>query len=336
MDGQKEGRWREIEKAIEEGRCFLLTTHINPDGDGIGSEIGLGRFLKTLGKEVEIGHESPLPKIYRFLDPEGEIKVFDQRAFEGLTYAGDVIFILDISSWQRLGSMRDYVKESPARKVCLDHHPSPGLEGCVNLIDTQVCATGELVYDLICRMGGKMDQKTAEALYVSILTDTGSFRYHNTTPKSHLIAAHLIKQGVDPADVYQRVYENSSWERMRLLGVTLSDLHLEEKGQLAWVKVSQDLLQRYGVAMEELEGFVELPRSLQGVEVVVLFTELPDGKVRTSLRSRGRVDVNQLASRFGGGGHLHAAGILLHDSLDDAIKKVLREARADLRRSEGL
>ena len=329
MKGISQGdRWREVERLVQEGKRFLLTTHVNPDGDGIGSEIGLGCFLKGLGKEVEVSHESPIPKNYCFLDPDKEVKVFNAQAFEGMVYNGDVVFILDIANWKRLGSMQSYVKESPAHKACLDHHASSGLEDCVNIIDSQACATGELVYDLICRMGGEIDRRMAEALYTAILTDTGSFRYSNTTPKTHLMTVQLLKLGVDPTEVYQRIYENRSQGRMRLLGATLADLHIEEGGKLAWIQVSQEMLQRYGVAMEELEGFVELPRSVEGVDVALFFVELPGGKVRTSFRSRGRVNVNHLASRFGGGGHANAAGAILHNPMQEVIEKILAEARA--------
>lgn len=328
---EMEEKRKEIAQLIRRHQRFLITTHMNPDGDGIGSEIGLASFLKRRGKAVEVCNETPLPRVFGFLDPEGEVERFDPARQKETIYSGEVIFILDIANRDRLGAMRDYVKDSPAEKVCLDHHASPGLEGCLNLIDSQACATGELVYDLILSMGGELTPRSAAALYVAIMTDTGSFRFQNTTPKTHRIAAHLLEAGADPSYIYQQVHEQSSYGRLRLLGAALADLRTEENDRLAWFKVTQAMMQQYGVENEELEGFVELPRSLRGVDLVILFLEAPQGKVRVSLRSKGSIDVNDLASRFGGGGHNRASGILLFTPLDEAIEKVLIEAREAVR-----
>ncbi|MBI1988017.1 MAG: bifunctional oligoribonuclease/PAP phosphatase NrnA [Nitrospinae bacterium] len=326
-----EEKRKAIAQLIQKHQRFLIATHMNPDGDGVGSEIALALFLKRLGRDVEVCNETPLPRVFGFLDPEGEVEHFDPIRQKGATYSGDVIFILDIANWDRLGAMRDYVMNSSAAKLCIDHHASPGLEGCLNLIDPQACATGELVYDLIRSMGGQPEQRCAEALYVAIMTDTGSFRFQNTTPKTHRIAAHLLEAGADPSYIYQQVHEQSSYGRLRLLGAALVDLKTEEKNRLAWVKVTQAMMQQYGVENDELEGFVELPRSLRGVDLVILFLEAPQGMVRVSLRSKGNIDVHELASRFGGGGHNRASGIHLFAPLDEAIEKVLMEARKAVR-----
>ncbi len=316
----------ELEKtrdAIVKYQNFLITTHIHPDGDGIGSELALARFLRSLGKSVSVVNSTDTPRKYRFLDHAGEIQVFGETS--SITGC-DVIFILDISRWERLGTMSHWICEHPGIKICIDHHPITESFADINLICADACASGELVLRLINSMKGPLTPEIAEPLYASILTDTGAFRFPNTSSETHSAAAQLLSTGIRSEIIYDQIYERCSPARVKLLGNALAQLEYMHSGRLAWMSITQDMLKQTGVDVEEIEGFVDIARGIRCVEASLLFIELPVGKVKVSLRSRGDVDVNCFASRFGGGGHRHASGILLDGSLSDAVDRVLQQS----------
>lgn len=319
-----ESNWEQIVELIRRGRRFLITTHINPDGDAIGSEMALNHLLKALGKEVRIINDSPLPYYLTFLDPNKEIECLPNTLSVPLKLLSlDGIFILDISDWNRLGRLKEVIKESPVVKVCLDHHPPQDRLGDIAIIDEEACSAGILIFELINRLELTLTKPMAEALYVSLLTDTGSFRFSNTNAKAHEMAAQLIKAGVISHEIYSKVYEQGSWEKMELWGKVISSIGSACQKQVAYLAVSQELLNTYRVHPDEIEGFVEFPRAIEGVEVVILFQETDKGKTRISLRSKGRVNVQEIARIFGGGGHPYAAGIRLEKPLSEAIRALL-------------
>lgn len=310
-------------EAVLSNNRFLITTHVNPDGDGIGSELGLLRFLQGLGKEATIVNSTCTPCKYQFLERRSEIHLYDPRNCAALTQA-EVIFILDISKWERLGPMNPAVRNHPALKICIDHHPLSGDFADVNWICQDACASGELVLRLITEMGGPLTAEIAEPLYASILTDTGAFRFPNTNARTHTAASLLLETGINPAQIYEQIYERCSPARVKLLGMALCNLEYLHSGRLAWTVITQDMLRKTGVEPEEIEGFVDIARGIQNVLASLLFLELPDGHVKVSLRSKGDVDVNAFASRFGGGGHQHASGIMLEGPADAAVNRVLQ------------
>ena len=312
-------------EAVRKHHHFVITTHINPDGDGVGSELGLARFLKTIGKDVIILNATPTPRNYRFLDPGNEIKQFDASRPAEFLNQTEVIFILDISKWERLGPMRASIQDHKAVKICIDHHPINGEFADINLICQDACASGELVLELMNHMNGELTAAIAEPLYAAILTDTGAFRFPNTTSQTHYAAAKLLATGINPHCVYEHIYERCSPARVQLLGIILCNLNYLHCGRLAWAKITQTMLQQTGVEPEEVEGFVDIARGIRNVEASFLFLELPDGKVKVSLRSKGDVDVNRFASKFGGGGHQHASGILLDGPIETVANNVLQE-----------
>jgi len=316
----------ELEKTrevIQNHRQFLITTHINPDGDGVGSELGLARFLQKLGKQVSVVNSTPTPRRYQFLDFHGAIQIFDES--RGLPPA-EVVFILDISKWERLGNMSQLIRNYPGIRICIDHHPVKGNFADINLICEDACASGELVLRLINSMKGALTPDIAEPLYASILTDTGAFRFPNTTSDTHAAASQLLSAGIRSEMIYDQIYERCSPARVKLLGLALAGLEYLQNGRLAWMAITQSMLREHGVEVEEIEGFVDIARGIRSVEASLLFIELPNQKVKISLRSRGNVDVNVFASAFGGGGHRHAAGILMEGSIPQIIDCVLQRS----------
>ena len=315
----------ELEKTREvilNHKSFLITTHINPDGDGVGSELALARFLQGMGKQVAVVNSTPTPRKYSFLDSTNLIRVFEEP--DGLPPA-QVVFILDISRWERLGNMSQLIRNFPGIRICIDHHPVQGNFADINLICEDACASGELVLRLINSMSGRLTAEIAEPLYASILTDTGAFRFPNTSSQTHAAASQLLSTGIRSELIYDQIYERCSPARVKLLGIALANLEYLHNGRLAWMAITQSMLLENGVEVEEIEGFVDIARGIRSVEASLLFIELPDRKVKISLRSRGCVDVNRFASGFGGGGHRHAAGILMDSPLSHVVERILQQ-----------
>ena len=311
-------------EALDRARRPLITTHVNPDGDGLGSELALHRFLWERGKQTVILNASPTPPFYEFLDPDGLIQSY--QLGEPLPGDVDLLVALDYGKWERLGPMTKTASNSGLPVLCIDHHPSEGGEGFGDpeVINEHACATGEIIYDLLKSYGGPLSLPVAEALYAAIMTDTGSFRFSNTNGRTHRIAAELLDLGVEPHTTYSNIYESTHPARLRLLGLTLSGLKLSADGRVGWIAVTQEMLKSAEAQPEDTEDFVDFPRSLDGVQVSVLFIELPSGIIRTSLRSKGLIRVNQIAMSLGGGGHPFAAGIRVQGPLEEAVPRVLR------------
>ncbi|MFQ5895219.1 MAG: bifunctional oligoribonuclease/PAP phosphatase NrnA, partial [Nitrospinota bacterium] len=306
--------WAVVRRLIGQSREILLTTHVNPDGDGAGSEMALRYFLESRGKRVRVVNDGELPPHYRFLDPDGVVSQPEAPAAQ--LRGVDLVIVLDTGKAERLGRLRQAVLASGAPLVCIDHHPAEESFGDIRVVDPEASSTGEMVLALLRSFGeGTRDPRLAEALYAAIATDTGQFRFSNTNARALRAAAELVEAGADPVRVFREVYERGSTGRFRLLGETMSSLHLECGGKLAWFAITREALARHGVTPPETDRFVDEPRVIEEVEVVVYFLELEDGRVRVSLRSKGRIPVSGLAMRFGGGGHAFASGIRIRGSL---------------------
>lgn len=321
-----EDDWEKLEKIIRENHKFIISTHINPDGDGLGSELGICRLLEKLGKDSVIINDSPTPEFFKFLDPDGKLIKRYEEKYRQRILESDVIFLMDISDMERLGSMDEVVKSSRATKVCIDHHYSNIEWSDLNIVDELASASGEIVFDLINRMGFEIDEKMALSLYVAILTDTGSFRFSNTTPRAHFICAELLKKGIKPREIFGYIYESYSWERMMLFSKSLTTLKKIAGGKAAAIQVSKEMMMSSGAKIEDIEGFVEYITAVKDVEIAALFLELPENKIKVSLRSKEEYDVYRIAEIFGGGGHKNASGILMKDyTLQKAEDEVLSE-----------
>jgi bifunctional oligoribonuclease and PAP phosphatase NrnA len=287
---------------------FVLTTHVNPDGDAIGCEMALALWLQAAGKTVAIINHSATPFVYRFLDPDGIIQVFDAHPHEQVLHSADAIVLLDTNHLNRVMSMEPYVRNSPAHKICIDHHLDPEPFAEITLFNPDATSTGEILYRLFrSTEGATITKRIAEALYVAIMTDTGSFRYPRVGAETHRIVAGLIEYGADPVSLYGLVYNRWSPGRLRLLGEMLSHLETAYEGQLAYVTVTQEMLKRTGTLEEDTDNFTTYLMSLDGVVAGIFFLELNRG-FKISFRSHGDVPINKLAQEFGGNGHKNASG----------------------------
>jgi phosphoesterase RecJ-like protein len=320
--------WSKVADLVDQHSRFVLTTHAHPDGDALGSELALAAFLRQLGKDVAIVNVDPVPEMLEFLDLQGSVRVFHPDRDHATLAEAEVIFVLDAAEgWFRLGRMGEAAQGSSAATVCVDHHPDDGTFVDIAIIDSSAGATAELIFELIDYMGGKLTHDMAQALYVAIVTDTGSFRFGKTSPRTHGIAARLLEAGVKPQQVYSHLYEQRPLGQLHLQSQLLAQLTLAYGGRLAWSKVTREMLQRYGVARRDITHLVDLGLSVAGVEVSLLFSETRNGRVQLNLRSKGQLAVNGLAQRLGGGGHPFAAGAQVDGPLDQAIERVLEEMR---------
>jgi len=314
-----------IAAALRPGSTVALSTHVNADGDGCGSESALARLLAQRGIHARIVNPTPWPVMFEFL-----LEGLEERSAQGArALAGvDALIVLDISDVSRLGTLADAVRALRVPRLVIDHHV-PGAEpaGDIVLADTTACATGELLFDFARALDLELTPAVARALYTAILTDTGGFRFSNTSPRCHAVAAALLAAGVDPEEMYRRIYASVSLGRLRLLRDALDALEVDGEHGLAWVSLPAGALERYGVRSEELDGVAEYPRSLSGTRMALFFRDLGHGQVKVSFRSVSGVDVNAFARRFGGGGHARAAGALIQGTLADVRARVVEAAR---------
>ena len=304
---------------------FLLTTHINPDGDGLGSEVALAMWLRTRGKDVRVLNDSVVPTAFVFLTRFQPMEVFEPELAETLFAQADALIVLDTSNRQRIGRLAALLDRHAIPIAVVDHHVSHAGFGRVNVIEPEASATGEIVYDLIRESGGTLTPEIAEALYVALMTDTGSFRFSNTDSHAHRMAADLLQHGLDPQRLHAQVHSHASAARLRFFGEVLSGLEMLEDGRLVVLEAAPEQFQKHGLQGSDTEGLVDMPRNISGVDAVALFSEVEPGKVKVSLRSTGRIAIDQVASRLGGGGHPHAAGVLLRGSRAEARARILPE-----------
>jgi phosphoesterase RecJ-like protein len=319
---------RTVAEVLRNHQRFIITTHVNPDGDAVGSEIALAEELRRAGRTVEIINHSPTPAVYDFLDAHKRIRVYNPGRDKDLIDNADVIVILDANQPDRIGSMEHDVLHSPAILVCIDHHLDPHPFARHYLIDDDATSTGEILYHLLAYLyGTRLSPVTATALYTAIMTDTGSFRYPRVDPETHRIIANLIECGADPVVIYTNVYERWSDGRIHLLGETLANLKTDLDGKIAYVSITREMLQRTGTTEEDTDNFTTYPMSLAGARAGILFLELNEG-VKISFRSRGEIPINELAREFGGNGHKNAAGARIQGvSLAVAEQQVLQASR---------
>jgi phosphoesterase RecJ-like protein len=306
---------------------FLLTSHVNPDGDALGSEAALAAWLRGEGKTADIVNVSPTPAVYDFLDPLAQIRTYTAGRDDALIAGADVILVLDTNQIGRLRDMEQAVVASRAVKVCIDHHLDPAPFADHYLVDQDATSTGEIVFRILTSLSPEaLSPNAATALYCAIMTDTGSFRYPRVGAATHRMVARLIDAGADPVEIYSLVYERWSPGRIHLAGEMLAGLQLLAGGRLAYVSISRDMLQRTGTTEEDTDNFTTYPMSIQGVMAGILFLELPDG-VKISFRSRGPIPIHELAQEFGGNGHRNAAGArIAGGTLDDTRPRVLAAA----------
>lgn len=311
---------------LHPGMTVALSTHINADGDGCGSQSALVRLLGQMGVRSFIVNPTPWPELFRWLlgDDVEDRSAEGPAALKGI----DRLIVLDISDLKRLGALAEAVRALPKDALVIDHHlPGDEPPGHTMLSDTAACATAELVFDFARERGLTITTPIAKSLYTALVTDTGGFRFGNTSPRCLAVAAELLTAGVDPEQMYARIYGSVPLGRLHLLRDALDSLQVDMSHGIAWVRVAAGALERHGVSSEDLDGVVEHPRSIAGVRLALLFRDLGHGKVKVSFRSVAGVNVNTLARAFGGGGHARASGALVAGTADAVESQVLAEAR---------
>ena len=315
---------RRIAEEIRGGRSFLISTHQNPEGDAIGSVLALGLALKSLGKDALILTQDPVPEVLAFLPGAGEIvhQAPVNRRF-------DIALAVDCGDRPRLGEEFSKVQEI-GKIINIDHHVSNGFFGDLNLIDPMASSAAEIIYDLIQALPAPFTREVAENIYTGLLTDTGSFHYSNTSPKTFSVARACLQAGVDPWEVSQKIYDTQPIPRLRLLPRVLDTVELLEDGRVSSMVVTQQMLKESGATVAMTEDFINFARSVQGVEVALLFREVTSRKYRVSMRSRGAVDVARIAGQFQGGGHPAASGCTVEGSLSEVRTQVLEVVKAAL------
>jgi len=312
-----------ITEVIRSSSRFLITSHVRLDGDAIGSELALYLMLRDMGKEASVYNRDTLPQMYRFL-PGSDAIVNSMDAGDVF----DAVFILDCSEIDRVGEEAPRV--SAIRNIInIDHHISNGSFGDLSLLDPAASSTGEIVYRLMRELGVNITKDMAINLYTAILTDTGAFRYSNTGQKTFRVASDLVANGADPWWISQRIYENNPVQKMKLLAKALDTMAFFWDRRIAVIHVTKKMLEEAEALWEYTEGFVEFPRSIEGVEVAAFISEIGDRFFKVSLRSRGSMDVEKIAGVFGGGGHHSAAACRITGDLESVKAKLVEAVISD-------
>lgn len=308
---------------LRAGQRFLVTTHLEPDGDGIGSAAALALALGNLGRDVTLYSADPIPRKLQFLPGVASFvpEIPSEARF-------DATLVTDCSDLSRMGPHFPSA-DRRGTLVFIDHHLTRGDPADIDFNDDTAPSVGEMVLRLIRALGVPLSTEIAESLYASLLTDTGSFRYTNTSPVAMRCAAEFLEAGVDPWRMASLLFESEPVERVKLLGLVLQSLDVSPDGRCATLRATQEMLEACGATPDMLDGFVNHARSIVGVEVAILFFELAQGGYRVSFRSRGQINVAALAALFGGGGHYHAAGCTVGGDYAEArgrIYEAVREA----------
>ena len=322
--------WQPLGEIIQANQRFVLTTHVRPDADALGSELAMAGLLTQLGKEVKIANASPVPRRLAFMDPERKCLELGPGITEEQALDTDVHIILDTSAWGQLAEMGRVFKRTTAKKVVVDHHLSAEDLGAIYFKDTTAEATGAMVFDLAVAMGWNLTLPVAHAMYCAIATDTGWFRFPSATSKTFRTIGQLVDLGVQPSLIYQLLYEQCALSRLKLVGRVLSRVKVELDGRLAHTYVRWDDYSETGAEPADTEDLVNECLTVAGVEAAFISIEQSNHQIKTSFRSRSHIDVARVAEQFQGGGHKLAAGAILPGPLAEAQLRVLTAMRAML------
>jgi phosphoesterase RecJ-like protein len=320
---KKAGLFDAVVKLIKAKQSFLITTHVNPDGDGLGAESALFLALRKLGKKVQVVNHDPLPKRFGYLAFAPSYQTSDHIPEH------EVCFVLDAGDFSRI---REGVRrEEFATLVNIDHHYSNNGYGDFNLVMPEAAATGEVVYQLIQALKVKVDRGIAEGVYTSIVTDTGRFRYPNTTPHIFRLAAELEEKGADISRVSEHIFGDITKEAMELTRLALASIQTSNGGDIGAMTLNQGDFLRSGASDDDTENLINLVRNLDTVKIAIFLKERTDGRIKLSLRSKNGINVANVAKLFGGGGHAYAAGAVLSGPMDKVLKTVLTACQSALK-----
>ncbi len=318
--------WRPFTKLVHESNSFVLTSHMRPDCDAIGSELAMALALRSLGKEARIVNGDDVPPHIAFIDPQHDVLVLG-RDVSAAEMTCDIHMILDTSAWGQLGPMAEVIRSTKAIKVVIDHHVSEDDMGAVTYKDTTAEATGRLVLEAIEALGVTVTPAIAVPLFAAIATDTGWFRFNSVSEETFQAIARLVAAGAKPAALFAELFEQNSLARLLLQGRILSNVQSDLGGRLLYTAITQVDLREAGAEATDTEDVINRLLSVKGAEVALLFLELGPQETKVSLRSRSSLDVNQIAGQFGGGGHKAAAGVRFKGPLDAAVVAVLAATR---------
>jgi len=323
--------WRRFTALVRPCRRFLLTTHIRPDGDALGSTLAMAAILEQFGGEVSIVADFDVPPRFQFLDPEKRIRRLGRDVPRDRLPPFDLLLVIDTSAWAQLGEMGDVIRATTAKKAVLDHHLSTDDLGAEVFRDTAAEAAGRVVYEAAEQLGATVTPRIATLLFAALATDTGWFRFASTSEDTYRLAARLTEAGAVPHQMYRDLYENDTVARLQLIGRTMARLQTELDGRLIYTWMTLEDFAVCGALPSDSEDVINMTLAVGGTEVAVILVEQPAGGFKVSFRSRSAVDCSRVAERFGGGGHRSAAGAFLPDPLPDARAKVLDAVRAAMR-----
>ncbi len=323
--------WPRFVEIVGAHQKFLLTSHIRPDCDALGSELGMAGVLDALNKDVLIVNGQETPPNLAFIDPAKRIRVIDQDIQQSELDDVEVLIVLDTSAWAQLGPMGKVLRETSAKKLVVDHHVSEDDLGAEPFKNTDAEATGRLVAEAAAHLGVALTAEIAAPLFAAVSTDTGWFRFSSATGDTYRLAGELIDAGASAAGVYRELYERDSIGRVRLRGVILTRLQVDLGGRLAHTYILKEDFAKVGALPSDTEDLVNLALEIDGTEAAVIFIGQMDGGFKVSFRSRCELDCSQVAGQFGGGGHKAAAGAMVNGALDDVQRQVLDAVRAAMR-----
>jgi phosphoesterase RecJ-like protein len=322
--------WSRFVELIKAHQKFLLVSHVRPDCDALGSELGMAGVLETLGKDVKIVNGMATPPNLAFIDPTRRIGVLNQNVQAAELADRDAILILDTSAWQQLGPMADVIRAHSAKKMVLDHHVSQDDLGAENFKNTQAEATGRLVIEAADALGVSLTEEIATPLFAAIATDTGWYRFGSATAYTYKLAARLIEAGASPAKIFNQLYEQDTLGRVLLRGIILSRIQAELNGRLVHTHVLKEDFERTGALPSDTEDVINMALAIAGTEFAVIFVEQQTGGFKLSFRSRCAVDCSKLAEQYGGGGHKAAAGAFVPGPYSEVAPRVLEAVRRAL------
>ncbi|VTS05758.1 DHH family phosphoesterase [Tuwongella immobilis] len=312
--------WQPFREFVQKHHRFLLLTHVRPDPDALGSLLAMADCLTQLGKVVRPVIQGPMPERLAFLDADNRVQTFVPP---GDTLRDvDAVIVMDTGTWNQLGDTGTFVRSLGIPVAVIDHHVTQDIDTPFRFVDVTAEAAGRLIYDASVALGIELTPPTATRMFAALATDTGWFRHASTKPSTYRLAESLMTQGANPTKIYDSLYEQGTLAQMQLLGRVLGRLQTAHLGRLAWTELWQSDLQQSGVGTVDSGDFIHYPRSLAGVDVAMLLTEWPE-RVKISFRSRGRVDVSQIAEQFGGGGHRMAAAAILPGDLQTVRAQIV-------------
>ena len=321
--------WKPFLDFVHQHSRFLLMTHVRPDADALGSELALAEALESVGKQVRVVIASSLPPRYDFMDPQKRVEQFESpgERFRDV----DAIIILDTGTWNQLGEFAPFMKSLQVGKMVIDHHRTQDDLGAVQLVDITAEATGRLVYEAFQTLKVPLTKTSASNIFAALATDTGWFRHPSTSPRTLQLAEELVRAGANPTELYDAIYEQSSLGRLKLIGRCLDRMQVAMNGKVAYIEVFQKDFPETGATPADTEDLINFPRTVEGVEVGLLFIEQLGGATKVSFRSRSKIDVDKIAEHFGGGGHRLASGATIPETLAIAREKVLEVIRAAMK-----